>query len=266
MQEKYLEDIADQEARASASAPSAAPSHNRCATSSLTSSVELVLSRVVAAVAIRFTPLKTISQRVVHGIVEGMNYASHNSFAPFFLCGNAPSVVSRSMTPKPGALKIVSDMQQQQHEHQARLRCDIQRVARDVLESVVRHAAVRASEMHAAIVDALEQQAEQLKAAENTEIKPEIILTEAPSAAVIVEAEPVADCSDEPCKQPLGPDVSSHDSRPADALVIRSFSTAPEIGRFCRASSVQVGMTPARRCAHVAAVCPSSGTEWKGRR
>ena len=202
VQEKYSEAIAVQETRASALAPSAAPSHNRCATSSLTSSVELVLSRVVAAVAIRFTPLKTVSQRVVHGIVEGMNYASHNSFAPFFLCGNASSVVSLSMTPKPGALKIVSETQQQQHEHQARLRCDIQRVARDVLESVVRHAAVRASEMHAAMVDALEQRAEQPKAAENAEMKPEIISTEAPSATVIIEAEPVADCSDEPYKQP----------------------------------------------------------------
>jgi hypothetical protein len=166
------------------------------------------------------------------------------------------------MTTKPGALKIYLEMQQQQHERQARLRCEIQSVAKDIMQSIVRHAAVRACEMHAAIVVELEHQAAQPEAAEKQEMNSEIISTEAPT--VIVEAEPVADSS-ESHKQPLGPHISSQDSRPADALVIRSFATAPEIGRVSRASSVQVAMTPARRCAHVAAVCASSGTEWQGR-
>jgi hypothetical protein len=94
VQEKYSEAIAAQEARASALAPIMAPIHNCSTTSSLTSSVELVLSRVVTAVAMRFTPLKTVSQKVVHGIVKGMNYPAHKSFERRFLCGTAPSDVS----------------------------------------------------------------------------------------------------------------------------------------------------------------------------
>lgn len=161
------------------------------------------------------------------------------------------------MTTKPGALKIVLETHHQQQQQQARLRCETRRVAKDVLESIVRHAAVRASEMHASMADALEHQAEQPEAAENTEVNPENKSTEAPK--VVVEAEPVTDSS-ESYKQPL----SSQDARPAEASVIRSFATAPEIGRFCRVSSVQVAMTPARRCTHVAAVCASSGAEWQG--
>ncbi len=94
VQEKHSEAIAAQEARTSALAPIMAPNHNCWTTSSLTSSVELVLSRVVTAVATRFTSLKTVSQRVVHGIVKGMNHATHNSFERRFLCGTAPSDVS----------------------------------------------------------------------------------------------------------------------------------------------------------------------------
>jgi hypothetical protein len=94
VQEKYAEAIAAQEARTSALAPIVAPIHNCWTTSSLTSSVELVLSRVVTAVAMRFTPLKTVSQKVVHGIVKGMNYPAHHSFEHFLLCGTAPIVIS----------------------------------------------------------------------------------------------------------------------------------------------------------------------------
>ena len=90
MQEKYLEAIAVQETRTSALAPIVVPIHNCWITSSLKSSVELVLSRVVAAVAMRFTPLKTVSQIVVHGIVKGMNHATHNSFDHPLYCGTAP--------------------------------------------------------------------------------------------------------------------------------------------------------------------------------